>query len=214
MLAAICLCATVLLLKHLALMTFFLTVGCTATVMFGNALMGWLPDMIEDKHYGQVGAWSNVANLGAAGVFGTLAVVLVRTLPIAVAAPMLAVVLMAPTVLLFFFPAPVPPTRGVSGDVSDFFPRSLSSMPEPKLPAWLDDVFVAGQLLCADEFVFRTGQGLSCAGAMGDCDRGAGVAIVCSVGCVVAIGLCERFARSRVYVMTGFCGAVFALGLI
>ncbi len=144
-LAGVCLCASVLLLKHLALMTFFLTAGCTATVMFGNALMGWLPDIIEDKHYGEVGAWSNVANLGAAGVFGTLAVVLVRTLPMPLAAPMLALVLTSPTALLFFFPTPMPADARCEGNISDTVPRSLSTLPKPKLLAWPDDVFVAGE---------------------------------------------------------------------
>ena len=58
-----------------------LTVGCAAVVIFGNAHLGWMPDVIEDRHYSQVGGTANVANLGAAGVFATLTVVLVRTLP-------------------------------------------------------------------------------------------------------------------------------------
>src|ERR1700733_13070993 len=120
-LAGVCLCSTVLLLKHLALMTFFLTAGCAAIVMYGNAVMGWLVDIIEDKHYGQVGAWSNVANLGAAGVFGTLTVILVRTMPERLAAVALAGVLMAPTALLLFFPAPARPTRSATETFRSLF---------------------------------------------------------------------------------------------
>ena len=43
---------------------------------------------------------------------------------------------------------------------------------------------------------------------------GTGVAIVCSVGCIAAIWLCDRFTRSNVYVVTGLGGALFALSLI
>jgi MFS transporter, PAT family, beta-lactamase induction signal transducer AmpG len=213
-LAAICLCATVLLLKHLALMTFFLTLGCTATVMFGNAVMGWLPDIIEDKHYAQVGAWSNVANLGAAGAFGTLAVVLVRTLPIAIAAPILAVVLIVPTALLLFFPAPVPPTRGVAEMFRTLF-RDLYRLCRSRRCLLGLMMFLSPASCFALTNLFSgLGKDFHAPERWVTAIGGAGVAVVCSLGCVVAIGLCQRFARSVVYLTTGLCGAVFALGLI
>ena len=72
-----------LLTANLAAFTAVLTAGCAAAVMFGNTHQGWMPDVIQDHHYSHVGATTNVANLGAAGLFATLTVVLVRTLPAA-----------------------------------------------------------------------------------------------------------------------------------
>lgn len=213
-LAAICLCATVLLLKHLALMTIFLTLGCTATVMFGNAVMGWLPDIIEDKHYAQVGAWSNVANLGAAGVFGTLAVVLVRALPIAVAAPALAMVLMMPTLLLLFFPAPTPPTRGVAETFRTLFRDIYRLCRSRRCLLGLMMFLSPASCFALTNLFSGLGKDFHAPERWVTTIGGAGVAVVCSAGCVAAIRLCDRFARSRVYLVTGLCGAVFALGLI
>lgn len=213
-LAGVCLCASVLLLKHLALMTVFLTAGCTATVMFGNALMGWLPDIIEDKHYGEVGAWSNVANLGAAGVFGTLVVVLVRTLPMSIAAPMLAFVLTSPTALLFFFPTPMPPTRSVRETFRTLF-RDLYQLCRSRSCLLGLMMFLSPASCFALTNLFSgLGKDFHAPEQWVTAIGGTGVAIACSVGCVAAIELCERFSRSRVYVMTGLFGAVFSIGLI
>ncbi len=80
-LAALCLGACTLLTSNLIAFTAVLTAGCAAVVIFGNAHQGWMPDVVHDKHYSAVGGTSNIANLGAAGLFATLAVVLMRTLP-------------------------------------------------------------------------------------------------------------------------------------
>jgi PAT family beta-lactamase induction signal transducer AmpG len=213
-LSGICLCATVLLLKHLALMTFFLTVGCTAVVMFGNAVNGWLPDIIEDKHYGQVGAWSNVANLGAAGVFGTLAVVLVRTMPLTLAAVALMLVLVAPTVLLLFFPASVRPTRSATETFRTLF-RDLYRLCRTRRCLLGLMMFLSPASCFALTNLFAgMGRDFHAPERWVTAIGGTGVAIVCSVGCIAAIWLCERFTRSNVYLVTGLGGAVFAMGLI
>ena len=66
--AAVCLGVSTLLTGNLVVFTAVVTAGCTATVLFGNTHGGWMPDVIEDKHYSQVGGVSQVANLGAAGL--------------------------------------------------------------------------------------------------------------------------------------------------
>lgn len=43
---------------------------------------------------------------------------------------------------------------------------------------------------------------------------GMGVAVACSVGCLAGIWLCNWMTRKTVYVVTGLCGAAFAVGLI
>jgi PAT family beta-lactamase induction signal transducer AmpG len=213
-LAATCLAASVLLLHHLAWMTVALAMGCTAVVMYGNALSGWLANIVEARHYGQVGAWSNVANLGAAGAFGTLAVVLVRHLPPALAAPALAVVLAAPTLLFFFFPPPEQPTRGMAALFRTLFRdiyrvcRNRRSMQgfllflSPASCFALTNLFtgMGNDFHAPERWVVAIG--------------GTGVAVVCSLGCLFSIGLCKRMALSTVYLGAGLCGAIFAFGLL
>ena len=146
------------------------TTGCAAVVIFGNAHGGWMPDVIEDRHYSQVGGTSNVANLGAAGLFATLAVVLVRTLPPPVAASLLGLAVFAPTVMLFFIPLPAKPTRsagemfrGFFGDLYRACKRARSS-----IVGILCFCVAADSLFCADQSVLRNGARFPYAGKLGD----------------------------------------------
>src|SRR4051794_26651375 len=53
--AALCLGTCTLLTGNLTAFTVVLTTGCTAAVLFGNSHAGWMPDVIQDHNYSQVG---------------------------------------------------------------------------------------------------------------------------------------------------------------
>jgi PAT family beta-lactamase induction signal transducer AmpG len=212
--AALCLGACTLLTSHLAAFTVMLTAGCAAVVIFGNAHQGWMPDVVHDKHYSAVGGASNIANLGAAGLFATLAVVLIRTLPIALAAALLTLVVLAPTAMLFFIPLPSKPTRGAA-EMFETFLRDLYGVCRRPgcligLACFLSPTacFALTNLFSGMGTDFHTPEkwvtGLN----------GPGVAIVCSTGCLIGIWFCQRYLRRTVYLAAGFGGAAAALALI
>lgn len=213
-LAAVCLGLSVLLTAHLAAFTAVLTAGCAAVVIFGNAHAGWMPDVIEDRHYAHVGGTSNIANLGAAGLFATLTVILIRTLPTPVAALLLGLTILAPTVMLFFIPLPAKPTRGVAEMFGSFFADLYRVCKRPGcilgLICFLSPTacFALTNLFSGMGADFHTPEswvtGLN----------GPGVAILCSLGCLAGIWLCSRFLRRTVYIVAGFGGAAAALALI
>ncbi len=99
---------SVLLVEHLAWFTAALTAGCCCIALYSSAVGGWIVNILSDAEYDGVSGWLNVANLGAAGVFGAVSVVLVRRLPLPAAAACLAVLVLAPTLLLLYFPAASP----------------------------------------------------------------------------------------------------------
>ena len=212
--AGICLGVSTMLTANLVAFTVVLTAGCTAAVMFGNTHQGWMPDVIEDKHYSHVGATTNIANLGAAGLFATLTVVLVRTLPALPAAGLLGLTVMAPTAMLFFIPLPAMPTRGVAETFGTFFHDLYVVCKRPGcilgLVCFLSPTacFALTNLFSGMGADFHTPERWVTA------LNGAGVAIFCSLGCLVGIWFCGRFPRWRVYILTGFGGATAALGLI
>lgn len=213
-LAAVCLAASTLLTSNLSTFTAVLTLGCTCAVLFGNAHQGWLPDVISDEHYSQVGATTNIANLGAAGLFTTITIVVVRNLAPPAAAALLAITTIAPTVLLFFIPLPAKPTRPAGETFRTFFSdlcrvcrRSgcivgLICFLSPTACFALTNLFSA---LGAD---FHTPEKSVTVVA------GIGVAIACSAGCLAGISLTRRFLRRNVYLLTGFGGAASALAMI
>jgi PAT family beta-lactamase induction signal transducer AmpG len=212
--AAVSLGASTLLTANLTLFTVVLTVGCTATVIFGNAHQGWMPDVIQDEHYSQVGGTSNIANLGAAGSFAALAVAVVRMTSAATAAWVLGALVMAPTVMLFFIPLPRRPTRGVQEVFGSFF-RDLYRVCRTKKCLFGLMCFLSPTACFALANLFAgLGKDFHASEWWVTALNGPLVAVVCSVGCLVGIWFCGRFARRTVYVVTGFGGAAAAVAMI
>jgi PAT family beta-lactamase induction signal transducer AmpG len=212
--AAVCLGVSTLLTGNLAAFTAVVTAGCAATVLFGNTHGGWMPDVIEDKHYSQVGGVSQVANLGAAGLFATLAVVLVRTLPAPVAAGLLGLTVMAPTVLLFFIPLPRKPRRGASETFSSFFSDLYRACRRPGCILGLICFLSPTACFALTNLFSGVGSDFHTPERWVTALNGPGMAIACSAGCLAGIWVCGRFVRRTVYVLTGFGGAAAALGLV
>jgi PAT family beta-lactamase induction signal transducer AmpG len=212
--AAGCLGVSTLLTANLTAFTFVLTAGCAAIVMFGNAHGGWMPDVIRDEHYSQVGGTVNVANLGAAGVFAALAVAVVRATPPMMAAWILGAIVLAPTVMLFFIPLPLKPTRGV-GDVFANFFRDLYRVSRTRKCVLGLICFLSPTACFALTNIFSSlGSDFRASEAWVTLLNGPLVAVVCSCGCLAGIWLCNRFLRRTIYVVAGFGGAAAALALI
>jgi MFS transporter, PAT family, beta-lactamase induction signal transducer AmpG len=212
--AAVCLGASTLLTGNLTAFTIVLTVGCAATVIFGNAHQGWMPDVIEDEHYSQVGGTSNIANLGAAGSFAALAVAVVRMTSAGTAAWVLGALVMAPTVMLFFIPLPAKPTRGVADVFGNFF-RDLYRVCRTKKCLLGLMCFLSPTACFALANLFSgLGRDFHASEWWVTALNGPLVAVVCSTGCLVGIWFCGRFPRRTVYVVTGFGGAAAALSMI
>ena len=212
--AAVCLGFTILLTSNLTAFTIMLTIGCAATVMFGNAHQGWMPDVIDDRHYSHVGATTNVANLGAAGAFAALTVFLVRHISPVHAAALLAITIAAPTVLLFFIPLPAVPTRTASQVFGTFF-RDLGAVLRKR------ECIIGLICFLAPTASFALTNSFSSLGSDFHATENqvtlvatTGVAIICSLGCLAGIWFCGRFLRRNVYILTGFGSAAVALYLI
>lgn len=211
--AAACLAICTLLTSNLTAFTSILTIGCVSAVLFANAHQGWMPDVISSEHYSQVGATTNIANLGAAGLFTTIAIVLIRTLPPVAAASLLALTLLSPLVLLFFIPLPAKPVRGAAETFRTFFRDLYRVCKQPGcvigLICFLSPTacFALTNLFAALGADFHTSESRVTA------ISGLGTALACSAGCLVGIWFTSRFLRRNVYLLTGFCGAAAALAM-
>jgi MFS transporter, PAT family, beta-lactamase induction signal transducer AmpG len=212
--AAVCLGVSTLLTFNLVAFTAVLTLGCTATVLFGNAHQGWMPDVVQDKHFSAVGATTTVANLGAAGLFAWLTVGLLRTMSPHPAGFLLALCVFAPTVMLLFIPPSRTPLRTAREVFGSFFRdlyqvckrRSsilgLMCFLSPTACFALTNSFsdLGTDFHSSEEWVTRI--------------NGPLVAIVCSAGALIGIWFCQRFLRRTVYVVAGFGGAAAAIAMI
>lgn len=212
--SAVCLGASTLLTGNLTLFTIVLTVGCTAAVMFGNAHQGWMPDVIRDEHYSQVGGTSNIANLGAAGAFTAVAVAMVRLTSAARAAWLLGALVMVPTIMLFFIPLPAKRNRRAAEVFGSFF-RDLYRLCRTRKCVLGLLCFLSPTACFALANLFSSlGKDFHATEWWVTALNGPLVAGVCSIGCLVGIWFCSRFPRRTIYVVTGFGGAVAALAMI
>lgn len=213
-LAAICLGTCTLLTGNLAVFEILLTIGCAAAVLFGNAHGGWMPDVIRERHYSQVGGTANIANLGAAGAFAALAIAVVRTMPVLAAAGLLAAMVIAPTIMLFFIPLPVKPTRGAADVFGNFF-SDLYRVCKTRSCLLGLLCFLSPTACFALTNLFSTlGRDFHASEWWVTALNGPLVAAACSLGCLGGIWICSRFARRTVYVVAGFGGAATALAMI
>ena len=213
-LAALCLGACTLLTANLIAFTAVLTAGCAAVVIFGNAHQGWMPDVVHDKHYSAVGGASNIANLGAAGLFATLAVVLMRTLPATLAAALLTLTVFAPTAMLFFIPLPSKPTRSAAEMFSRFFRDLYEVCRRPGCLLGLACFLSPTACFALTNLFSGMGADFHTPEKWVTTLNGPGVAIVCSIGCLIGVWFCQRYLRRTVYVVAGFGGAAAALAMI
>ncbi len=212
--AAMCLGVSTLLTANLVAFTAVVTVGCAAVVIFGNAHGGWMPDVIDDRHYSHVGGTANVANLGAAGLFATLTVVLVRTLTPSLAAILLGLAILAPTAMLFFIPLPAKPTRRAREMFGNFFGDLYRVCKRPGCILGLICFLSPTACFALTNLFSGMGADFHTPERWVTALNGPGVAAVCSAGCLLGIWICGRVLRRTVYIAAGFGGAAAALSLI
>jgi PAT family beta-lactamase induction signal transducer AmpG len=212
--SALCVGVSTLLTANLTAFTAVLTIGCTAAVIFGNAHSGWMPDVIDGKHYSAVGGTSNVANLGAAGAFAWVTIRLMRTMPADQAAWLLALLVFAPTAMLFFIPVPAKPLRGAAETFRGFFRDLYTVCRRPGCILGLMCFLSPTACFALTNLFSGMGADFHTPEAKVTDINGPLVAVVCSLGCVVGIWFCSRYLRRNVYVVAGFGGAAAALGLI
>ncbi len=212
--AAVCIVASVFATSRLSVFTVVVTLGCAAAALFGSSLGGWLPEIVPDEQRGRAGAWFQVANLGAAALFGITAVLLVERLAAPLAGALLALILLLPLGLLAFFPRPAVPTRSAALVFRTLF-RDLAAIVRQRevllaLVAFLTPAscFALTNLFAGLGPDFHTSERsvqLVC---------GAGVAIACSAGCLLGGPLADRFSRMQLYILTGLAGAIVAGGTL
>ena len=212
--AAACLGFSVLALAHLVLFTAILTLGCVAAVLASNSLSALLIELVDPGYFGRLGGWFNVANLGAAGLFGTVAILMIRRAPLAVSAIASSVIVILPLTLFAFFPALPTPHRSAADTFRTLFRDlftvlrrrdcllGLAAFLAPGSAFALTNLFsgLAGPYHAPENLVAWVG--------------GAGVAVACSIGCLLGGPVADRFPRPQVYVLTGIIGASISVALM
>lgn len=212
--SAVLLAGTLLAIGNLTLFTVLLTVSCTAICLYSTAISGLMPDILHESEYDAAGGWVNVSYLGLAGLFGAMAVVLVRHLPLGAAAVVLALLVVAPAVILLpMFPTPVRP-EGTLGKNFSAMVRDLRRVAHEGriwMGLLLFLVPVGGYALTN---LFSTlGRDFNASENLVTWLNGPLVGIVCALGCLLAIVLSKYVKRRTVYLGAGVCAGFIAVAM-
>jgi PAT family beta-lactamase induction signal transducer AmpG len=214
-LAALGLGMTVLSVANLTVFAAALTLSCLAVVLYSTSVQGWAPDIVGDAEVDTMSGWLNIANLGAAGVFGAVAVVLVRVMPLPFAAACLALLVLAPTLLLLRFPAPPQPEGRLAANFAAMGRDLRRVVKEGRV--WVGLLIFLSPVCFALTNLFSSlGKDFAASETAVTALNGPAVALVCSIGCLLAIPLCRRFQRRSIYLLSGVgaAAATLFLGLL
>jgi PAT family beta-lactamase induction signal transducer AmpG len=115
LLASVLLTLAILLRAHILGLEITLMLAYASAVMSSNALGGWLagilpvhpnaPDAEQDRDRASLSAWTQVGNFIGNGLMAGLAAEALRLLPLAVAAPLLGLLVILPAAIFPFMPA-------------------------------------------------------------------------------------------------------------
>ena len=213
-LAATCVGCAVLTIDRLVLFSGFTTLACVAAVLGGNSLAALLIELVDQKSFGSLGSWVNVANLGAAGLFGTVTILLVQKAPTAIAAAAVAMIVVGPLLLFAFFPNVPAPSRGVAETFRTLFRDLFAVMKRRECILGLIAFLSPGSAFALTNLFSGLGANYHAPESLVAWIGGAGVAIACSIGCLLGGPLADRFPRPQVYVMTGIIGACVSLAML
>ena len=108
-------------LDHLGVLKVTLTIGFFAAYMYQSAVGGWLSSITTKEEEKTVSVWITVANVGGFGLMAISCNQLVARFSVLTVAIMMAILIMLPTLVFPFMPAPGPDRRLAKESFGQFF---------------------------------------------------------------------------------------------
>jgi PAT family beta-lactamase induction signal transducer AmpG len=119
--ASIALVLAMLNLDHFVFLEVALTIGFLAAYLYQSAIGGWLSSITTTEEENTVSVWITIANVGGFGVMAMVCDQLVRRLSPLTVALLLGALVMLPTLVFPFMPAPGPDRRLAKESFTQFF---------------------------------------------------------------------------------------------
>jgi MFS transporter, PAT family, beta-lactamase induction signal transducer AmpG len=201
-------------LDHLVLVEIFLVSGFFFANLYQSALGGWLSSIIRaDEEHG-LSVWVTIANISGGGAMAMMTGEIVQRLSPAMAACVLAAIVLLPTVIFCWMPAPGPDRRLARESFPQFFAEVISLLKRR-------EILIALLLFIAPASTFSL---VNLLGGLGNDFHtsshfvglvgGAGVLIAGIAGCLM-FPLVDRLLPVRqLYLAIGAVGSIFTVALL
>ncbi len=214
LLAAALLVVALLDIDNLALVEACLVTGFFFANLYQSALGGWLSSIIESDQEHALSVWVTIANISGGGLMAMLAGEIIRGLPPVAAALSLGVIVLLPTLIFPFMPAPGPDRRLARESFPQFF-REIVRLVQQR------EVLIAIALFLAPAATFSlvnmlagVGEDFHASSRFVGWVGGAGVVAAGIAGCFI-FPLIDRLMPLRfLFLSIGAVGALFTLLLL
>jgi PAT family beta-lactamase induction signal transducer AmpG len=189
--------------------------GQLAAQLYGSALGGMTPSMVDEQHQGSVSGWLNVANLGGAALGGMIGIFAVKRLPLPAAAALLAAMILVPAIVLQTLPGEDREPRRPGEMFGGLF-RDIWAISKTRQALLGFMIFIVPAAPFAAQNLFSgLGRDFGSSDTQVAWITGAGVAIACTLGSLVGGWMCNRASidRRMLFVGTGVVSAGATLGM-
>jgi PAT family beta-lactamase induction signal transducer AmpG len=119
--AAVLLLLAMLNLDHIYFVEAAITLGFLSSYLYQSAVGGWLSSITTHDEEASLSIWMTIGNAGGGALMAILCGEIVRVFSVSVAAVLLALIVLLPTVVFPFMPAPGPDRRLASESFPQFF---------------------------------------------------------------------------------------------
>ena len=212
--AAALLVAALLNLDHLALVEGLLVAGYFFANLYQSALGGWLSSITSTEQENKLSSWVTIGNVGGGGAMAVATGELVRNVSPGIAALVLGAVIVLPTAVFPFMPAPGPDRRLAAESFGQFFGDVLSLLKRREVLIAIVLFIAPAATFSLTNFLSGIGDDFHASSHFVSIVGGGGVLLGGVAGCLF-FRLIDRLLPLRfLYLAIGVVGSLFTLALV
>jgi MFS transporter, PAT family, beta-lactamase induction signal transducer AmpG len=211
MLAAVLTATSTLLLDHLQALEIVAALGYVANQLAYAALGGWLSTICGRNQENSLSAWLTVSNIAGFGVFAIAGGEMLRSLPPAPAAALIALLILAPLGILPWIPAPGPDRRLVGESFRQFLGDLWKLLRRREVLVAIALFVAPCATFSLTNMVAGFGGDFSVSPRLVSLLGGAGVTVAGVFGSLMLPPLARRIPLRMLYLSIGIGGSCFTL---
>jgi len=214
LIAAALLSLALINLENVVLVEGLLVAGFFFANLYQSALGGWLSSIITPEQKNSLSVWVTIGNISGGGAMAMATGEIVQRLSPAVAAGVLGAVVLLPTVVFFWMPAPGPDRRLARDSFSQFFAEVSNILKRREVLLTLVLFVAPAATFSLTNLLGGVGNDFAASSHFVGLIGGAGVLVGGIAGCLVFPLINRSLPLRYLYLVIGIVGAVFTLMLI
>lgn len=211
---AVLLVLALLNLDHLALVEIFLVAGYFFANLYQSALGGWLSTIVSAEDENTLSAWVTIGNIAGGGAMAVTVGELVRHLSPTLAALLLGAMVMLPTLVFAWMPAPGPDRRLAKESFPQFFREVVSLLKKREILLAIMLFVTPVATFSLTNFLSGLGRDFHASNHFVGLVGGAGVLLGGLCGCLIFPLIDKLLPLKFLYLAIGIAGAIFTLILL